>query len=396
MNHRSKLLVISEVGCGPPFLGNRARVKSLIGELKSLGFEIHFAGVNMTPEEKAGTLPCVDRWAWDFSFAGKNTISERLQRRWNKLMGSDKHLRQGTDSSVDRWMLHRWMDEAKKLQSREKYDVVLVEYVFHSAFLECFPGCLRILDTHDVFSNRNQRLAEVGITDQWFSTHEADEAHALKRADRILAIQNKEAGFFRTLAGEQAAVFTVGHISDTQTLTLPGSGAPRIGYLSSDNPLNFKSISWFLNEVWPQVHARTPSAELHVAGGICRLLSPFEGGKLHGPVSSIRSFYDSVDFTINPMQAGTGLKIKTIESMAYGRATIGTSVACEGIEDYVGRGLEMTDTSAAFTAACHKYIDDRSAVQEGARQAVAAVEEMNTCWRNDLRSAFARSSSSSK
>ncbi|WP_395748813.1 glycosyltransferase [Prosthecobacter sp.] len=392
MNHRSKLLLISEVGCGPPFLGNRARVKSLIAELKSLGFELHFAGVNMTPEEKAGTLPCVDRWAWDFAFAGKNTIGERLQRRWNKLNGSDKNLRQGTDVSVDRWMQHRWMDEAKKLQRREKYDVVLVEYVFHSAFLECFPGSLRILDTHDVFSNRNQRLAEAGIADQWFSTHEADEAHALKRADRILAIQNKEAGFFRSLAGEQAAVFTVGHISETQPLQLPAGGPPRIGYLSSDNPLNVKSFTWFLNEVWPQVHARTPSAELHVAGGICRALTPFAGGRLLGPVSSTRSFYDSVDFTINPMQAGTGLKIKTIESMAYGRATIGTSIACEGIEDYVGRGLEMTDSSADFTAACHKYIDDRAAVQEGARQAVAAVEEMNTCWRSDLRSAFNRSS----
>jgi hypothetical protein len=50
-----------------------------------------------------------------------------------------------------------------------------------------------------------------------------------------------------------------------------------------------------------------------------------------GPVDSLADFYGEVDAVINPMLGGTGLKIKTLEALAFGRAFVGTASALDGI-----------------------------------------------------------------
>ena len=61
-----RILVIAEIGCGPPYYGNRARMRSLLGELRALGYSIDFAGVRFSAEEKASTLSHIDRWVHSF------------------------------------------------------------------------------------------------------------------------------------------------------------------------------------------------------------------------------------------------------------------------------------------------------------------------------------------
>jgi glycosyltransferase involved in cell wall biosynthesis len=73
----------------------------------------------------------------------------------------------------------------------------------------------------------------------------------------------------------------------------------------------------------------------------------------------------AMDIVINPMVGGTGLKIKTVEALAYGRAVISTKAGASGlgiahhdllhedIESLVGRVLaivEHPEEAAAISA----------------------------------------------
>jgi len=388
---KNKILVISEIGCGPPFLGNRARLRSLLTELQSLKFHIDFAGVNISNEEKVATIPFVDRWVFDFITLQYRSVWSRIICRLQGYLGIKAAIRSNHQEldSVDSRMNLEWMDQARCLQKREKYDIVLVEYVFHSAFLECFAtDCLRILDTHDVFGERNKRLEALGITEKWFSTTQEGEKNGLSRADRVLAIQENEAHYFNNLLGSSKAIFTVGHITANEILPIPPGKQLTIGYLSSDNPLNLKSFEWFYNEVWMPFRNELEGVELLVGGRICQRLESFRDIKMFGEIESVRDFYLYTHLTINPMIVGTGLKIKTIESLAFGRPTIGTSVACEGLEKYIGRGIMLANSPEEFVRQIKCYLLDETKAQRDGADAAIVIDELNQSWRDQLRLAF--------
>lgn len=393
MSCHAKLLIISSIGCGPPFHGNRVRLQVLLSEIKKLNIETHFAGINLSEQEKRATIPYVDTWAWDF-------YSYNRPRLWSRIHDGFCNFNSKTCSialdlenadSLDRWIEHRWLDQAIKLYKREKYDAVLVEYVFNSAFLECFgPGCLRILDTHDVFGERAQRLAGHGIKDMWFSTTINGEKFGLNRADRIIAIQQNEAQYFNNLIGESKPIFTIGHIITPEYLPLPNDSRLRLGYLASDNPVNVKSFGWFFSNVWQPVCKSIGDVDLIIGGRICLSLAPSIAIKLLGEFTSVRDFYLQTHITINPMITGTGLKIKTIESLAYGRASIATSVATEGLEDFLNKncGIFLANSPDEFIIHIKALQNDIRLKEISGRNGIQTIKELNAIWRAQLHSAF--------
>ena len=395
--HDRRLLVIAEIGYGPPYMGNRKRMQTLLDECREAGYEIHFAGVRFSQLEKAATQPRVDRWVADFGDCDHRgrweRFAHRLMMRLRRLCSS--RLRGGVGpghENVDRWMAAHWVGEAKRLQRRERYKRVLVAYVFHSAFLEAFGrDCVKILDAHDVFAGRRERLAASGVSDYWFTTSASEERRALTRADVVIAIQGKEAEYFRGLLQGEREVREVGHFQKV------GAVAPRaldddflrVGFLASDNPLNVDALQWFLASVWPEVSMRIPRARLLVGGRICGVLGDVANTvELVGEMAAVAEFYKRCLCTVNPMRVGTGLKIKTIESLAYGCPVVATPTGADGLEMCEGRGLVVTEESGAFVEVltCWLGSPERVSVLGGA--AMEVVKEINARWREMLAEAL--------
>lgn len=124
---------------------------------------------------------------------------------------------------------------------------------------------------------------------------------------------------------------TVGHPVDPEFLLRP---APRpqpcfdFGYIGSANPFNLASVTAI-----DQAIAARGQCSWAIAGTITRRHLELASHPYRmGIVDKLSDFYDRVDCVLNPMIGGTGLKIKTIEALAYGHAVIGTVDAFEGIE----------------------------------------------------------------
>ena len=154
----------------------------------------------------------------------------------------------------------------------------------------------------------------------------------------MLAIQTSEAEQFRKATRQQ--VETLGHYLPDNFQPAKILSGPRhkkgekfrVGYLGSSNPINQHSLFHFSNALKKRP-ALMRSFSFHLAGAICdsdtAQSSPFE--KL-GFVESAASFYRDMDIILNPNVGGTGLKIKSVEALSYGKPLVATADAMVGIE----------------------------------------------------------------
>jgi len=249
---------------------------------------------------------------------------------------------------IDRWYDPRIDSMALYLHKKHKYDAVIVMYVFMSRVLENFDrDVLKIIDTNDCFTERNEKLESKGISDTFFSTSATQEAAGLNRADRIIAIQEKEYRYFQSLTDRD--VVTIGHAVELIAPVPRRETIKNILYVGSGNIINIHGLKSFLDHALPLVRARFPEARLIVAGNVCNFLPDHDGLDKLGELADIQNAYALADVVINPAMGGTGLKIKNVEALGRGKILITSSHGAEGV------GAEnppflIADSAAEFAA----------------------------------------------
>ena len=248
--------------------------------------------------------------------------------------------------------------------------VVIAEYIFLSACLDVAPrGTLKIIDTIDMFSQKQSGVVAHGIKDPLAISPEQERERLLK-ADLIIAIQAREAKLMARLVPERQ-VITVG--IDFEVI----EGSPpeqivlgRVLVVGSDNPMNLHGLRSFLADAWPVIRAQCPWATLRIVGKVGKAVEePFERVELAGWVKSLAAEYAAADVVINPTVAGTGLKIKTVEALCHGNAVVAWPNGVDGLASADPAAFVVADTWIAFGEAVTKLIHDgpgRARLQEQA------------------------------
>jgi glycosyltransferase involved in cell wall biosynthesis len=375
MNKR--ILIITDLPVLPANAGNKARVWALMTNLQRLGHEVSFLGLGLKEEEvarlRAGWSGPVDnipalraRHARPRSFALKRFLTDRLIARG---IGAP---------DVDHWYWPHWDQAIAEFASRHTFDAVMVEYVFFSRALQHFDAAVcKIIDTHDVYTGRREKLKARKIKRFYqYLTRASEEARGLNRAEVIVGIQENESNFFRQLLGPSRRVITVGHMVDLQPVPRPG-GADLL-FLGSPYTANIDGITHFIEKCFPLIRAAVPQARLLLAGSICRVLKPNTAGiELIGEVGDVREAYARADVVINPVLAGTGLKTKTIEALAFGCPLVTTSCGAEGLMEAAGRAFCLADDPASFAGAVIELLSQPEAAARYAKGAIKFVEQWN-------------------
>lgn len=227
------------------------------------------------------------------------------------------------------WYDPRLEDTARRMHRLRGYQAVHVNYVWYTPLLEAFDGSVRkVLDSHDVFADRAERYREAGMPPRWFSCTRADEDAAFRRADAVLAIQREEA---REMAARgHRHILYLPYVEPRVREFVPvANGRPlTLGYLGSGNDWNIRSLQAFLDAA--QAAGGLPHPLL-VAGAVARHIPDTPGVRRLGFVRELSDFYDAVDLAINPMVGGTGLKIKTVEPLCFGRPVLCTPAGAQGL-----------------------------------------------------------------
>lgn len=367
-----KILIISPIFPYPLNSGNRARIHQLLLNLQQLSQEVHFLYIN-TGNFNSEPIPEPIQGAWDYLYIAPYRAPQ--YSLFNKLFRKIGHLLKRESAflySIDDWYDHSLDSFLVQLASTIQFDAVIVEYVFFSRALECF-GCdvLKIIDTHDVFSNRHRIFLRDNQFPHWrttwFSTTPAAEAKGLNRADTIIAIQQQEQNFFSSLIDKPVVV--VGHTVSLKAPVQHRFSGKTILYLGSENAINVQGINLFIRDILPKIKSHVPDIRLVLAGTICNAVESDQDLMKLGEIQELETAYGLADVVINPIFFGTGLKIKTVEALGYTRPLVTTSIGAAGLEQWANKAFLVADNPEEFSK---KIIDIFSDIKLANRLSINA------------------------
>lgn len=143
---------------------------------------------------------------------------------------------------------------------------------------------------------------------------------------------------------------------------------------------NIQGLRWFVQEVWPLVHASHPDAELHLGGkNIARLKDDLtsEGIHIHEHVPDALTFTRSYDILIVPVQVGSGTRIKILQAMAEGNVVVSTQKGLQGIEAEHEKNAMIANDAASFVTCLNRIFDDSSFKESLRLEAKKLIEKEN-------------------
>ena len=212
------------------------------------------------------------------------------------------------------------------LQQRKNYDACIVNYYWLTKVFERLSVAKKAINTHDCFTYKDIVCGKYA----WMTTMPNQEAKAMQRCNYIFALQKNEAIYFSFLSPKSKVLDVYCFLKYQET---PYIGNHVIVFLSSNNQFNINGLTWFVNEVFLRIIERYPDAMLTIGGSISETAKKMQipNTQILGFVENEKDFYSLGDVCINPTYEGTGLKIKTFESVAFGKLTIARTHSTHGI-----------------------------------------------------------------
>lgn len=260
------------------------------------------------------------------------------------------------------WTLEDRLYVAQYARGAEPPRAVLLDYFFQAEALPYVmePAARSAIIMHDRFSARDEQFAAAGQKDSVAAIDQAAEIAGLMKADAVIAIQQDEADFVRL------------HVSDTLPILAPMSAqivsSPQPGssnvvlFVGSNTAPNVHGLNWFIQSVWPSVITACPDAVLLVAGKVADAISVHSPGiRILGLVDDLAPLYAEAGVVISPLLQGSGLKIKLIEALAHGKATVVTSVTLQGVADLLKDAVLLADEPGRFAEAVISLLQDDKA-----------------------------------
>ena len=314
-----KILIVSKCPTHPTDAGNRWWILSQAEMFMSLGHEVHFLYINEMPL-KRDTAPYIESldktsryWGDRFHLLqvgrlekAKFNITRIFRKKFfHSHWGIDDQYPAGLDKMVN------------ELDAQYHFDACIINYWYLSRLFENIRIPKKAIATHDAIAYKDLKI---GMPTMCITAD--TEAKAMQRCPHIFALQEQEADYFQLLSPKSKVYNLYGKYEHHAQ---PVAGNHKMVFLSGNNEFNQNGIKWFLKEVFPVIRKSFPDAELLVGGSICKVLpslGDIEGVRALGYIDDPAEFYAQADVAINPVFQGTGLKIKTFESISFDKVTL--------------------------------------------------------------------------
>lgn len=218
------------------------------------------------------------------------------------------------------------------------------------------PRTLVAVLTDDFHALRERRAAELsGLPSDWERSFDFEqrELEIYRRADVVLAISASDRDVL--MAADPALNIELLPMAAQIADSGPGF-AQRSGLLflaNFSNPASSEGMSWFLDEVWPQVKSEIPEVTLYLAGNNApaELATPGSRIECLGHVSDLAPLFARCCVFVSPIRFGTGIKTKNLLSLAHGVPLVTTSIGAEGLNLRDGETALIADHPADFARA---------------------------------------------
>ncbi len=204
------------------------------------------------------------------------------------------------------------------------------------------------------------------------------ELNAWELTDLLIAITDADAKTVYDLGSETSihvAPFGINSKHLPQTQQEPKWIGYHIGAM--DWMPNAEAVTWFLENVWKEVHIVVPEFEFHFAGrNMPASFKKYEGDGIicAGEVPDAKAFIADKKILIVPLQAGSGIRVKIMEAIAAEKLVISTAVGIQGIEGLEeGKHFLVAETAEDFSRQIKFAMENKNIAMEIAHAGAALI-----------------------
>lgn len=185
-----------------------------------------------------------------------------------------------------------------------------------------------------------------------------NDRYACDYADKIITLCKRDSDYLADHYGRTAdAVIGIGlkdrckQAEDQEVMT---NEVPNCLFLGSYFAPNNEGVLWFVNNVLPHVNI-----QFKIVGKGMKALKEqnecLKDVEVLSDVPDLEPFFIEADFMILPIFSGSGMKVKTCESLMYGKNIIGSDETFEGYELNTDEAGKRCNTAEEYIAAINHF-----------------------------------------
>ncbi|PCH91070.1 MAG: glycosyl transferase family 4 [Bacteroidetes bacterium] len=363
-----KILQICHKTPYPPRDGGSIAMNNLTQGLIDHGHEVKVLAMN-TPK----SFIDIDKLPADYR---KNTSIEAVFIDTNiKIIDAFLNLFKSSSYNIDRFISKDFETKLKDILEAGSFDVVQLESLFLVPYLDVirkYSSAKVVMRAHNVefeiWMRRMQACKNIlkkqylNLLANRLKTYEVDHINSY---DGIAAITPRDAEMLR-LHGCTIPITDIPigmDLIDSEAIPRKSHGSPTsLFHLGSmDWMPNQEAIKWFLDDVWPKITKAFPNLKLNLAGRNMPdwiLKSNFHNVIVEGEINNVKEYMASEDIMIVPLISGSGMRVKIIEGMAFGKVIISTSVGAEGINYEHEKDILIANTANEYVEMVGKCFSD--------------------------------------
>jgi glycosyltransferase involved in cell wall biosynthesis len=368
-----KILIVKPILPYPPTQGTRRVTLNLIDALRGK-HEVTLLCKTLTDEEDALVGELASRCNKVVAIRAPNTRSF-FHRVFCKIQYCLSALFTMVPLRVQYDCPREIVRAARALMSAESYDVLLVEYWTMAKTAVGSKARVNVLFEHDVdiIRNRERILSSRGLLTKLrhllsWSLERRGQLRAYRLFDSVITLTQFDRGQIERIVAREGVLapgrglppaVRVLPTGVDDSFFKPASGAVDeggvlfVGAFAAD--FNVDAVKYFATEVFPLVRAEVPEARLDIAGGDApeevRALGGMEGVRFIGLQKDLTAPLERAAVFVVPLRFAGGIRIRTLEAMAMGKAIVTSSVGIRGIDAVDGRDLIIADGAERFASA---------------------------------------------
>lgn len=299
--------------------------------------------------------------------------------------------------NVERFYSKEYEQELYQMLTREKFDFILLEGIYLMRYIDMIRKAQK-----DSAVNRNtpvvqrpqnveyviwQRLAdtESNPLKKWYLGFLAKrmkqfELGMMNKADVLIPVSQTDLDIFKSYGCKIPSVaIPTGYVFDTLPEIKQQSESNSVAFIGGmDWMPNREGVEWFIQKVWPLVLAEITDAQFYLAGrNFPEEISNLNVQGLHivGEVEDAKAFVQQHSIAIVPLFAGSGMRVKIVEAMAWGRAIVSTSVGAESLAYTHAKDILIADNESTFAQEVIAVLRNNSLRMELGKNAQDLIRE---------------------
>ncbi len=285
----------------------------------------------------------------------KQTLYKRVLKKVRKTFNLEKTKQKKIFCLPDR-TTNDMINEARKLISDNKYDYVLFGDIFFHRIITClndlsFTKILIAEDfiTKQMYDSKQLDLSNIGVLIN-------QEILQINQYDHVIFISQQEYNFFSQFVTKVHTHF-IPYFTERNMFLNADKIVYDLLFIGFSNIHNIKGLNWFLENVYPLL---TTTIKIIIVGTVVQRIERNKYSRIEFVeyYKNIDELYTKVKITISPLFTGTGLKIKIIESLSYGKPVVCTEFSLNGFPSLEDNGCVIANNKTDFAIAINKLLSD--------------------------------------